>query len=229
MKLTEPQWTILNDACRNGSCKRSGRSWPAIVKLRDLGLTTHTAIYQPGPSPGIGGRDVITITPTDAGRAALTPRASTPMSDWLPNFVAESNRIEGILRAPTKAEIEAHLAFLETDPVTIDALIGFVAVVQPNARIRDKTSVPGVRVGSHIAPPSSPDIRHRLEEILRSPRHPYHVHHAYETLHPFTDGNGRSGRVLWLWQMLRTERAEQAAQLGFLHTFYYQTLEHARP
>jgi Fic family protein len=36
------------------------------------------------------------------------------------------------------------------------------------------------------------------------------------------DGNGRSGRAIWLWQMLRQEGG---APLGFLHHFYYQTLE----
>ena len=40
--------------------------------------------------------------------------------------------------------------------------------------------------------------------------------------HPFTDGNGRSGRALWLWQM------NNHAPFGFLHTFYYQTLENSR-
>jgi hypothetical protein len=35
---------------------------------------------------------------------------------------------------------------------------------------------------------------------------------------PTTDGNGRSGRALWLWCM------RGRAPLGFLHQFYYQTL-----
>ena len=47
------------------------------------------------------------------------------------------------------------------------------------------------------------------------------THVRYELLHPFLDGNGRSGRALWLWLMGQ-------APLGFLHTFYYQTLSAAR-
>ena len=58
-----------------------------------------------------------------------------------------------------------------------------------------------------------------LEEM--SETDPWVFHVQYERLHPFTDGNGRSGRALWAWQMMR--RREGLA-LGFLHRFYYQTL-----
>ena len=45
----------------------------------------------------------------------------------------------------------------------------------------------------------------------------------YETLHPFMDGNGRSGRILWAWQMIEHNIAP-GLSLGFLHAYYYQTL-----
>jgi hypothetical protein len=50
---------------------------------------------------------------------------------------------------------------------------------------------------------------------------PLEAHVRYETLHPFTDGNGRTGRALWYWMMVGSSRAD----LGFLHAFYYQTLK----
>lgn len=53
----------------------------------------------------------------------------------------------------------------------------------------------------------------------------YRCHVVYETLHPFTDGNGRSGRAVWLRQMGWIVRAP----LGFLHHFYYQTLQNSHP
>ena len=148
--------------------------------------------------------------------------------DWLERFVRESNRIEGIAKTH-KREIAAHQEFIALREVTVEDLVTLVGVLQPNARLRDSASVPGVRVGDHIAPPSGPAIRADLEMYLwgaRNGRSPFDVHRSYETLHPFTDGNGRSGRTLWLWQRLRSgeRNAAMATRLGFLHSFYYQTL-----
>jgi len=152
------------------------------------------------------------------------------MSDRLRHFVVESNRIEGITRPPTDEEIAAHERFLSDRP-TVERLISFVAVVQPDARLRDQEGL-NVRVGDHIAPRGGTEIRHKLDLLMfdaigggfRS--HPYNIHCRYEKLHPFTDGNGRSGRVLWLWGMQDEGVGSwrQVQQLGFLHCFYYQSL-----
>lgn len=134
-------------------------------------------------------------------------------------FVAESNRIEGITRSPTDTELDEHCRFVALEVVTVAELERFVSVYQPGARLRDQHGL-DVRVGDHRPPRGSPQIRHRLEALLvdmRDVRNPWATHVEYENLHPFTDGNGRSGRALWAWQM-------QDYPLGFLHHFYYQTL-----
>lgn len=151
----------------------------------------------------------------------LTSAMKAPFA--LIDFVAESNRIEGI-NGVREGEVEAHLKFINTATPTIDDLVALVAVLQPNAELRDRVNVSGVRVGNHIAPPSGPEIRANLESVL-SIALAFQQHVAYETLHPFTDGNGRSGRALWLHRMIATRGWPD---LGFLHTFYYQTLDNTR-
>lgn len=139
-------------------------------------------------------------------------------------FVRESNYIEGIYRDPTRTEIMAHECLLEAQQVSIELLEEFVDAIQPGARLRDRPGL-NVQVGLHTPPLGGPDIKVRLRKILRlydqQESSPFHVHRSYENLHPFMDGNGRSGRALWLRHMGGPERAP----LGFLHTFYYQALE----
>src|SRR6185437_11412465 len=69
-----------------------------------------------------------------------------------------------------------------------------------------------VRVGSHVAPPPEkvPGMMSalldwwnvqatRISPILSSAI----IHHRFETIHPFADGNGRTGRMLALWELYR--------------------------
>ena len=144
------------------------------------------------------------------------------MTFSLEDFVRESNRIEGILREPQPDEISAHEDLLLLSKITVPDLERFISIIAPNRPLRNRVGM-NVSVGNHIAPEGGPDIPNALEYILaqaRSGGNPYQVHREYETLHPFMDGNGRSGRALWLWMMGGIEKAP----LGFLHHWYYQSL-----
>jgi len=143
-------------------------------------------------------------------------------------FITESNKIEGIIRAPTAREISEFYRFMDLDAVTVHDLEIFVKAYQPDARLRDKVGL-NVAIGGHRPTPGGPHVREQLEALLTRANRPqyitlpgepdsaFEVHVAYEMLHPFTDGNGRSGRMLWAWQMRKFS-------LGFLHTWYYQSL-----
>lgn len=141
----------------------------------------------------------------------------------LEDFVRESNRIEGVERDPTAEELSATQQFLGLPHLGISPIVELVRVYQPNARPRFASGM-DVRVGGHIAPLGGPRVQEHLMDMLRDlrsgPQAAYLTHLAYEGLHPFMDGNGRSGRAIWLWQM----GGVKCAPLGFLHTFYYQTL-----
>ena len=140
-------------------------------------------------------------------------------------FLAESNRIEGIHRDANKQEMEAVARFIDLEVVTVPALSDLVKAFQPGAVLRDRHGL-NVYVGDHRPEPGGPLIVKRLTVLLEElgQRGPWNVHQEYEHLHPFTDGNGRSGRMLWAWQMLR-EDPWPGLSLGFLHAFYYQTLQ----
>lgn len=147
----------------------------------------------------------------------------------LEDFVRESNRIEGIYGDPTEAEISAHRVLLALPGIAVSDLEDFVKAIQPDAVLRRRSGL-NVRVGNHIAPKGSLKIADDLYGILRETDgdDPYAIHHEYETLHPFTDGNGRSGRAIWLWMMQNIGEKDRALALGFLHNWYYQSLSGSR-
>ncbi len=153
----------------------------------------------------------------------------------LTDFIVESNKIEGI---PTNGdrldrEVPLYETFLGLPEVRVKDLEEFVRAIAPAQTLRDQAGMDG-RVGSYIAPRGGPEIRTRLGDLLArvnsSELQPYHAHHEYETLHPFMDGNGRSGRLLWLWMHAKAGGFQPLTvlQRGFLHSWYYESLQYGR-
>ncbi len=151
---------------------------------------------------------------------------SSLTQDDLRPFIVESNNIEGITRPPTDAELFAAQYFVALDKVTVAELALFVETCEPGARLRARSGM-DVFVGSHMPPKGGPQIANMLNTLLEAIEarwiSPFRAHVAYEKIHPFTDGNGRSGRILWAWQMYH-QRYWRPDDISFLHMFYYQTL-----
>lgn len=155
------------------------------------------------------------------------------MFNKIVNFIEESNSIEGINREPTQAEITAHKKFFALQKIEIQNLTDFVSDIC-GALIRNKDGM-DVRVGKHIPQKGGPEVIGRLKIICDlanshiTKNHSglaYQVHCEYENLHPYMDGNGRSGRALWAWMQLKNN--QNPFWLGFLHNWYYESLNQWR-
>lgn len=151
-------------------------------------------------------------------------------SHYLHKFIQESNLIEGIFGTPSAADVDVAKAFLENKFLTVEDLCEVVAHFQPGAAIRSKAGM-NVRVGNHLPPVGGMSVVYALDNILSiintAPKSvtPYQMHRAYENLHPFMDGNGRSGRLLYAYHCLKLG-SDRFLRLGFLHHWYYESLDH---
>jgi hypothetical protein len=157
--------------------------------------------------------------------------------DWKEKFLIENSKIEGITLVDAQIGAqETMLSFFLTLPVVrlhhVCAAAHLFAGTK--GRLRDRVG-DDVMVGDYVAPKGGPEVRESLELLVREvelsqnryskgrENRIFHNHMAFEKLHPFMDGNGRTGRLLWVWEM---EKAGFTwwREIGFLHSFYYQTL-----
>lgn len=141
-------------------------------------------------------------------------------------FAEESNMIEGITDVVQHEIMAVKLeAFLKLEKLTIENVCDF----NQWGKLRDEEGM-NVWIGGRMSPLGGDYIRRSLETLLSNISNygkssnvdAYHSHVCFEHLHPFTDGNGRTGRAIWLWQMVLQKNYD--LRRGFLHEWYYQSL-----
>ncbi len=122
------------------------------------------------------------------------PLFSPDSTERLTHFVRWSNLLSGIHREPNPAEVAAHRGFIAADDLRVENLLMFVHHVQRGAALRRTGKLPDGTL-------------EQLKPLISAARDdlcsPDDLLARFRRLRPFTDANGRSGRVLWLWQTLR--------------------------
>lgn len=139
----------------------------------------------------------------------------------LMEFAKESNRIEGITDADDNERMFKKLeAFLKLEKLTVENVCEF----NEWGILRDKEGM-NVRVGNFYPEKGGLKLFYEFEDLIESIESldSFDAHKQFELLHPYTDGNGRTGRAIWLWQMVRQH--DYDLSLGFLQKWYYQSLE----
>lgn len=140
----------------------------------------------------------------------------------LMEFAKESNRIEGITNSEANERMFNKLeAFLKIEYLQLSDIFEF----NEYGVFRDKLGM-DVRVGDYYPPKGRKnlieEVRLLLDFINEKKYDAIQAHHIFESIHLFTDGNGRVGRAIWLWQMVRQHNYDLSR--GFLWEWYYQSL-----
>lgn len=189
------------------------------------------------------------------------PKTQMGITEQVATFLAESNRIEGydlqkemymyigqcvpindayVINGSIKA-FNTISKYVENDIALLDEFMirelhtNLMKGLLCDSYVGEYRKVP-VRVGTSIPPmPASvPYLMDEwIEEFNKKDLTPIELHYKFEYIHPFIDGNGRMGRLLWALDLLqRGEEVHPMLDEFALHidnfyesrSMYYNTL-----
>lgn len=148
--------------------------------------------------------------------------------EGLKSFVFESNRISDI---DSEAADEVHLValtkLLKVKNVFIEDIITFIHQIEPTSNLRTSENILMINGEKLIdGTLASGQLLNTLRLVRNKEIRPWTTYSEVNYYCPFTDGNSRMARALWLWQMLTQFNWDM--QYPFLQMYHYQTLNKYR-
>jgi hypothetical protein len=115
---------------------------------------------------------------------------------WIPLAVRRSYVVSSCDRIPSEAELAAHRGFMMCDRLRNANLDVLMSYIEPRATLRPEFG--GAGEGS---------VTDALNQMLGIANaglgSPNELRSMFDLLAPYTSGNGRCGRALWMWRALR--------------------------
>ena len=139
------------------------------------------------------------------------PQTHTITDEFLDKFLEESNAIEGVHARSAKDDAHKAWTYLATIEVLTETDIKEahnILLQNRQPQIAGEYRTQQVYIGNE-KPPDPTAVPDLMAELLKitptSAEEALEWHILFEQIHPFTDGNGRIGRMLYLYHCLCVE------------------------